>query len=177
MRKVLIAATVALTIVPNALAGPAPTASDRSRALYDCQKVRPAMNGAVGAGTFGRAFGTARLARRDAFGRCVSRFTREEHQSRHAAVEACWAMQNANADNTGEPDSTPASEPPADRNAFGECVSTAMSGESRSDRRGHVNAARACAAERESNPTFAADYGGGRDAYGRCVATKAQAQD
>jgi hypothetical protein len=172
MRKFAVSAALALTFVPTAFAGPAATSADRARAVNDCQALRPAMNSALGAGTFGRAFGTAQRARMDAFRNCVARFTVLEHQNRHQAVREC-------------DESTAAS---ASASAFGRCVAATMLAKSRADRRATMNAARTCKAE-QADPAFASTHGGetfaefygtnanDRDAYGKCVATVAKAQN
>ena len=152
-------ALAALIVVPSAFAGPSATAADRARAVSDCETLRPAMNGTVGAGTFGKAFGTARAARADAFRNCVRVFTVEVHQNRHAVVAAC-------------------EESTTTRREFAECVADGMRAASREDRRDWVNAAETCKAERETNAeAFATAYGEGRNAYGMCVSTHAKAQN
>ena len=150
-------ALAALIVVPSAFAGPS-TGADRARAVSDCETLRPAMNRTVGAGTFGKAFGTARVARADAFRNCVRAFTVEVHENRHAVVAAC-------------------EESTTTRRAFGECVADGMRAASREDRRDWVNAAETCKAEREDAAAFATAYGEGRNAYGTCVSTHAKAQN
>jgi hypothetical protein len=172
MRKIAVSAALALTFVPTAFAGPAATAADRARAVNDCQILRPAMNSTLGAGTFRRAFGTAQRARLDAFRNCVARFTVAEHQNRHQAVVQC-------------DESTAAS---TDADAFGRCVAATMRAKSRADRRATMNAARTCKTQQadaafastHDGKTFGEFYGTGendRNAYGKCVAAVARAQN
>ena len=74
------------------------------------------MNRTVGAGTFRKAFGTAQAARADVSRNCVRAFAVEEHENRHAVVEACeesTTTRRAFATAYGE-----------GRNAYGKCVST-----------------------------------------------------
>ena len=172
MRKIAVSAALALTFVPTAFAGPAANAADRARAVNDCRTLRPALNNALGDGTFGRAFGTAQRARTDAFRNCVARFTRAEHQNRHQAVAAC-------------DESTAAS---TDADAFGRCVATTMRAKSRADRRAAMNAARTCKAQ-QADATFASTHDGktfaefygtnenDRNAYGKCVSAVAKTQN
>ena len=162
MRKIgLITALTALVLVPNAFAGPAPGASDRARAVASCETLRPAMNRTAGSGTFRKAFGTARAERADAFRNCARAFTVEVHENRHAAVAAC-----------DEADGTTSGR------AFGECVSAGMRAPTREDRRDWVNAAKTCKAVRSADAAaFAAAYGDGRNAYGKCVSMHAKAQN
>ena len=146
--------------VPAGVAGPAPTAADRARAVNDCESVRPSMNRNVAPGTFRRAFGTASAARADAFRNCVRAFALEEMANREAIVAACDAATTTWTE-------------------FAECVAAARRAASREDRRDWVNAAETCSDERQSagGDAFAETYGGGRDAYGRCVSTHAKAQE
>ena len=172
IRKLAVSAALALAFVPSAIASPAPTSADRARAVNDCQVLRPAMNTALGAGTFGRAFGTAQRARMDAFRNCVARLARAEHQNRHQAVAEC-------------DESTAAS---TSASAFGQCVAATMRAKSRADRRANMNAARTCKAERadtafasaHDGKTFDEFYGtsaNDRNAYGKCVSAHAKAQN
>lgn len=172
MRKFAVSAALALAFVPSAIASPAPTAADRARAVNDCQALRSAMNTALGAGTFGRAFGTAQRARMDAFRNCVARFARAEHQNRHQSAAECDA-------------STPDDAAPG---TFGKCVAATMRVKSRADRRATMNAARTCKTEQadtafaaaHDGKTFAEFYGtstNDRNAYGKCVSAHAKAQN
>ncbi len=172
MKKIALSAALALVFAPSALASPSPNASDRARAVAACQATKPAMNRQVGPGTFGRAFGTAQRARRDAFRNCVRAFSRSEHQNRHEAVAEC---RQSTANSTAA-------------NAFGKCVSAKMRAKSRADRQATMNAAKTCKAQ-QADPNFAATHGGqtfaqfygtnanDRNAYGKCVSTLAKAQN
>ena len=61
-------------------------------------------------------------------------------------------------------------------NAMGKCVSHRTSATGRAHADAHADAARACTAEQADPATFAADYGAGKNAYGRCVSGKTRAQ-
>jgi len=62
----------------------------------------------------------------------------------------------------------------AGRNAFGKCVSTLAQQNAKSDVADSVDAARACKAQRASDPSgFQQSYGSGRNAFGKCVAKQA----
>ena len=172
MRKLAVTAALALMLIPSALGSPAPSAADRARAVNDCQSLRPAMNRSLGAGTFGRAFGTAQRARLDAFRNCVARFAVAEHENRHEAVAACSETTSGDA----APD------------AFGQCVAAKMRAASRADRSATMNAARTCKAQQadaafastQDGKAFVEFYGtnaNDRNAYGKCVSTLAKAQN
>ena len=163
MRKLVFAAAVALLVVPNAAAGP-PTKQDRQNAAQTCRAMR-----AANAELFRQTWGTNRN-KSNAFGKCVSRMTREEHQNRHNAQASCRAEREADR----------AAFEAKYRN-FGQCVSQQRREESREDRRQIMNAAKACKAEREAGEeAFRTKYGtneNDRNAFGKCVSQKAREQN
>ena len=119
MRWILIAALAALAVVPAALAGPPPSAADRANAVRDCRGLQESM----GLTLFRTTYGTVQANRRNAFGRCVSQWGREERENRLNAAQECRE----------ERGTTPASQAAFrakygknenDRNAFGKCVSS-----------------------------------------------------
>ncbi len=174
MRKAVLIAALALVVVPNAAAGARPTAADRAAAVRDCRSLKTSM----GAATFAQTFGTVQARRQNAFGRCVRRFTRKEHENRHEAVHACRAEReklgrDAFRQKYGTRDDR--------RSPFAACVSLRRRAESRRDRRSVLNAARTCKAERGEMgaQAFAAKYGANENdgnAFGKCVSTLARAR-
>jgi hypothetical protein len=65
--------------------------------------------------------------------------------------------------------------------SFVACVRAKAVEEAQEEQTAHKNAAKECKAEREANPTqFATDYGknaNGKNAFGKCVSTKAKAKE
>jgi hypothetical protein len=95
------------------------------------------------------------------FGKCVSAWTRAEHQNRHEAEAACKAEK-----------------PNAKPGELNKCVLAKLKAERAAERAATVNAARKCKAERTSMgaTAFNAKYGGKANAFGKCVSKLAQAQ-
>lgn len=175
MRKFAMTAALALIVVPSAVSSPTPTKVDRTNGAQDCRALRTKM----GLSTFKQTYGTAQAKRKNAFGRCVSKWAREEHENRHNAAQACRAereelgVQAFRAKyGTG----------PKKANAFGRCVSMTRRAESRADPKRTMNAAQTCKAEREKLgvEAFRAKYGtndNDRNAFGKCVSALAKAQN
>ncbi len=175
MRKLALIAALALVVVPNALAGPAPSDGDRAAAVRDCRALRSPAPTGMGVELFRQTFGT-NANRRNAFGRCVVEMTAAERANRHAAVQECRAERGTT------PESRAAFREKYGN--FGRCVREKRAAESAEDRERLVNAAQACKAERgstaESRAAFANKYGtneNGRNAFGKCVSQQARAQN
>jgi hypothetical protein len=138
----------------------------------------------MGLDLFRVSYGTVQSNRMNAFGKCVSQWSRTEHQNRLSAREACSAEQadpNFAASHDGKSFDEFYGTGSQHRNAFGKCVSTkakAASNEAQSDT---VNAANECKAERSrlGPAEFRAKYGknaNDRNAFGKCVSELAKAQ-
>jgi hypothetical protein len=138
-----------VALAPAAALADTASPSDRANGARACQTLRTGM----GAAAFAATYAT--------LGKCVSAWTRAEHQNRHEAEEACRA-ENANAK-------------PA---ALHKCVQAKQRAARAAERTAVVKAARACKAERSSMgaSAFAAKYGGKANAFGTCVAKLARAQ-
>jgi hypothetical protein len=163
VRKLTLMALVALMVAPAAEAAPQPTKVDRMNAGQSCKALRESM----GIQTFRMTYGT-NANRHNAMGRCVRQWAHTERDNRIAAREACKAEREA--------------DPAAFENKygnFGKCVRQHRRAESQEDRKRTMNAAQTCMAERETlgNQPFATKYGGGRNAFGKCVSTLAKAQN
>jgi hypothetical protein len=124
--------------------------SDKANGARACEALRTSL----GAATFKSTYAT--------FGKCVSAWTRAEHQNRHEAEAECKAA---------SPDAKPG--------ALNKCVLAKLKADRAAERRATVNAARACKAERTSMGAapFAAKYGGASNAFGKCVSKQAQAKE
>jgi hypothetical protein len=183
--KRLIATSAAL----GALALPAgamaqPTATDRTNAANECRAERGTT--AATREAFRVKYGTNKNGK-NAFGKCVSRRSKDEQQEQASAsgnaAKACKAeraldeqafLQKYGPNKNG-------------KNAFGKCVSQkakeskkAADAADAEQAKQRQSAAKKCAAERRKDPAaFAVKYGTNRNkhnAFGKCVSTKARAE-
>jgi len=179
-RFIFAALVAALVVTGAALAesGPNP---DRTNAARACMALRASLGDA----TFKQTYGTVQSNRRNAFGRCVSQWTRTEQQHRLSARAACEAERNDPnfpATHDGKSFQQFYGTGPRGANAFGRCVSSKARAASAEERQDVMNAARACKAERRTlgEPAFRAKYGtnrNDRNAFGKCVSQHAKAQN
>jgi G:T/U-mismatch repair DNA glycosylase len=168
-------ALFALAVVPAALAQ-VPTPAQHSAAARICAGLEQTM----GAATFKATYGT-NATKSNASGTCVSRWAKIEQQDTLKATHQCAAEQNdpnfasshggktfAQFYGTGKT---------GNKNAFGRCVSMKVRTLTTAQAVATVNAARACAKERATDPAaFKSKYGTNADksnAFGRCVSLKA----
>jgi len=180
MKKFLIVSVLAALIVPAASLGSGPTGQDRENASRACRELRARL----GPELFRQSYGTVQSNRRNAFGKCVSQWTRAEHQNRISARSAC-ATEQADANFPATHDGKTFAEyygtGPNHRNAFGKCVSSKAKASSDEARQNTVNAARECKGERArlgAGP-FREKYGrnaSDRNAFGKCVSLLAKAK-
>jgi hypothetical protein len=190
-------AVVVLLVVPAGSAGV--TGKDKENAARECRALKESM----GTGNFRDAFGTNKN-KRNAFGKCVSRKSREEARERRAAkrnaAKDCKAEQK-------DPDfasthdgksfdefygtNTKSHGKGKGKNAFGKCVSSkAKENKAEADQKDKqkVNAAKECKAE-QKDPDFASSHDGksfdefygtndnDANAFGKCVSSKAHAKN
>ena len=143
----IVLAVVALA--PAAALADTTSPSDRANGARACQAVKTS----IGAATFTATYAT--------FGKCVSAWTRAEHQNRHEAEVACKAE---------NPDAKPG--------ALQKCIQAKQRAARAAERAAVVRAAKACRAERTAMGAsdFATKYGGKANAFGKCVSKLAQAQ-
>ena len=180
MKRFLICAVLAALVVPAASFATGPTGQDRENASRACRALRAEL----GLVTFRQTYGTVQSNRMNAFGKCVSRWSRTEHQNRISAREACSAEQadpNFAASHNGMTFDQFYGTGPKHRNAFGKCVSSKAKAASEQAQQNTLNAAKQCKAERsELGPAeFRAKYGknaNDRNAFGKCVSALAKAQ-
>jgi hypothetical protein len=180
MKAMLFAAFLAALIMPAAAFTEDATGQDRENAARACSALRTSM----GLDLFRQTYGTAASNRRNAFGKCVSQWTRAEHQSRQSARSRCSAEQ-ADANFPAAHDGKSFAEfygTGKGANAFGRCVSGKARSASAEARQDTLNAARTCKSERRTLgvPAFRAKYGkntNDRNAFGKCVSTLAKAQN
>jgi hypothetical protein len=182
MRTVLTTtALLAALAIPAAVFAATPSGQDRENAARACAALRTSM----GVTLFRQTYGTAESNRRNAFGRCVSQWTRTERQNRLSAQSACEAERNDPnfaATHGGKTFAEFYGTGPKHRNAFGRCVSSKAKTASAEDRRDTMNAARKCKAERRTlgETAFRIQYGrnaNDRNAFGKCVSKLAKEQN
>lgn len=172
--RILIAAALAVLVVPAAsFAGP-PNGQDRANGARACRALRALMTPEI----FRMTYGTVQSNRQNAFGRCVSMWARSEHQARISARSACNTERsdaNFAASHDGKTFAEFYGTGPQHRNAFGRCVSSKAKAASEEAQQNTVNAAKACKAERSLGvAAFRAKYGGNRNAFGKCVSQHAK---
>lgn len=145
---------VALVLAPAALAVDTP--SPKSSAQRDCRQQRSQM----GAAAFKAAYGNAA----NAFGKCVTKFTRLERENLHAASASCQQERASDA---------AAFKTKYGMNGLGKCVSQQAREASQEDVEAAVDAAKSCKTERAADrAAFRAKYGTGprkANAFARCV--------
>jgi hypothetical protein len=181
MKAMLTAALLAALLVPAAAFSADGAGQDQANAARACSALRTSM----GLDLFRQTYGTAASNRRNAFGKCVSQWTRAEQQSRQSARSQCAAEQadaNFAATHDGKSFEQFYGTGPKGANAFGRCVSAKAKSASAEARQDTLNAARTCKAERKTLgvPAFRAKYGknaNDRNAFGKCVSTLAKAQN
>ena len=157
MRKtVFTLALAAMLVVPSA-AMAAPTKADSKAASKECHAERAA----AGSKANFLAIGDPDYKN---FGDCVRRGAKEEAAERKAARAA------ARAECASEPKGK-------ERAACIKAKTKANKAEADAQDQERVNAAKACRAEQSDAAAFAAAYGTGKNAFGKCVSKKAQAQN
>jgi hypothetical protein len=175
MKKITLVAGLALALVlpTTAMAKPNPDNADRRAAKAECKRL------------WGKTSATheAFRTRFKNLGACVRRKASEEAQ------EEQTAHKNASQECREERETSPTfaedyGTNANKKNAFGKCVSQkAKENEAEADEQDQQeatafkNAAKECDAERDTNPTFAEDYGtnaNDKNAFGKCVSQKAK---
>ena len=177
--KALVAALAVAAILPVAALADEASPSDKANGARSCQ----ALKTTLGAATFASSYGT-NADKSNAMGKCVSKWTRAEHQNRLAASAACAAEQadaSFAAAHGGKSFAQVYGNGKKGANAMNRCVQAKRAAESAADKQAVVNAARACKAERKAMGAdpFKAKYGTGAstsNAFGKCVAKLAAAK-
>lgn len=147
-----------------------PTASQQ------CKTERAAM----GTATFGQTYGT-NANRSNAFGKCVSKRSARTEDAATAAKTN--ASKTCTAEETADPAAFKAKYGTGKKgaNAHGKCVSQAAKAETASEVKAQtkddVTGAKGCkSAKKADAAAFAAKYGSGRNAFGKCVSQAAKAK-
>jgi hypothetical protein len=153
MRKTVFMLALGAMLVVPAAAMAAPTKADSKAASKECHELRAAM----GKENFKNEY--------DTFGKCVSKKSKEEAAERKAARRQARAECEAQGLKGKQ------------RAACIKEQTKANKAEADAQDRERVNAAKACRAEQSDAAAFAAAYGTGKNAFGKCVSKKAQAQN
>ena len=170
--KALFAALAVAAILPVAALADDASPSDKANGARSCQALKTSLTEA----TFNATYGT-NADKSNAFGKCVSTWTKTEHQNRHAAATACKAEQADAGFAAAHEGKTFAQFYGAGKqgaNALNRCIQAKRVAESAEDKAAVTNAARKCKAERKTmgDAPFKAKYGTNTDksnAFGKCV--------
>jgi hypothetical protein len=159
-----------------ATAAAEPTQKDRQNAAQECREERG--NTSEEREAFRANYGENHNGR-NAFGKCVSRRAKDEESERRTArSQAVKDCREEHPRGEGKPEK-------GEGNAFGKCVSEkAKQKQAEADRRDRKqierrqNAAKKCDEERGDSPQsraeFVQNYGGKRNAFGKCVSQHAR---
>lgn len=163
MRKIFTGlALTAVLAVPATAAAQAPTKADKTNAAKECKALLKA------AGSKQNLASTLSLkvnkSASNAYGKCVSKLSREEAAERKAAKRAAAAECKA-----------------LKGRAQGQCLAArAKEHKAASDDKDktRTNSAKACRAEQKADGAkFTADYGTAKNAFGKCVSRKSEAKN
>jgi hypothetical protein len=188
MRKLLLTLSAAATAAAPAVAVASDTTpADQQNAAKLCKQIRSAAGTAADFSSTVQALYVGRKTKvttKNAFGKCVSFYARDEARERgHAdatASKQCKAEEAAAT--TPETHAAFASKYGAKnfKSAHGKCVrQKAHENKAKADQRDEqrVNAARTCRAEQKGDKdAFAQHYGTKRNAFGKCVSAHAKAK-
>ncbi len=170
MKLLMLLAVIAALVAPvAAFANAAPTTATAANSL--CKATQAAM----GAKLFSKTYGA------NAFGKCVSKSAAAAQQVVSNAAKTCKAQQadaSFAAAHGGKTFNqfygTTSKGKSADANAYGKCVSQAVSASVAAHVKVTVAAAKTCKAALKANAAdFATKYGKTSNAFGKCVAATA----
>ena len=186
MKKLLTAVTLGALLVSAgaAQAGTAPTPTDSKNAAKFCKSMKSSSGSAENFRSAVDKLVTGKVTEKNAYGKCVSYYAKDEAKERSSAqkqaVAECKAEREAAV--TPEQQAAFAAEYQAKNtsSAYGKCVSSkakAKKAESDENDQKRINAAKACKTERgtttASHEAFAKEYKN----FGDCVSEKARAQN
>jgi hypothetical protein len=165
MKMLMLLAVIAALIAPvAAFASGAPTPASTANSL--CKATQTAM----GAKLFSQTYGA------NAFGKCVSKSAATAKAIVSNAAKTCKAQQAdpsfaaAHSGMTFDQVYGHAKGKSADANAYGKCVSQAVSSSVAAHAKATTAAAKTCKAALKANAVgFAATYGKDKNAFGKCV--------
>jgi hypothetical protein len=169
VKRLIIALVVAAVVAPMAAFAGTPSTT---RAQLDCTKLRASM----GMTAFNQAYAN--------FGACVSAYAPVENQVQTSAQATCTMQENDPnfaANHGGKTFVQYYGTGKSGKNAFGNCVSSIASANSKSEQSGRTNPAQTCKALRTQlgKALFNQTYGknaNDQNAFGKCVSATAKAQ-
>ena len=167
--KTFIVAVVVAAVLPVAALADTANSADKANGARACTALKASMGS-----TFVSTYST--------FGKCVSQWTRAEHQNRHEARTACTAEQADAGFAAAHGGKTFAQFYGTGKgaNALGRCMKAKAAASSSKEVKATVSAAKQCKAERALDvAAFTSKYGTGEakaNAFGKCVSKLAQAQ-
>jgi hypothetical protein len=177
MRTLTLLSMVAALVAPVAgFAAAAPSPS--STASRICKQAQTSM----GVTLFAQTYGTT-ASRSNAFGKCVSKNAAAAKQDVSNASKTCGSQQadtNFASTHGGKTfdqfyGSNTSKGKGSAANAFGKCVSLAVSNSVAAQAQTLTTAAKSCKTALKASATaFAGTYGSARDAFGKCVAAAAK---
>jgi hypothetical protein len=175
--RTFIIAVVAAVAIPVAFAappGPSPSANPGSPSQRCSAQLK-----AIGGVSFNQLYAGSATAT-DAFGKCVSKLTRQDNRNVLNAEDACRAEQANTAFATTHSGKTFAQFYGTGKNgstsAFGRCVSGKANAAALAQQQATISAARTCRSLQLTNATtFKSTYGATSKAFGKCVAAHTKA--
>jgi len=176
--KALIAALAVAAVLPVAASAETASPADKANGARACQALKLSLGAA-----FATTYGT-NADKSNAFGKCVSRWTQEEHKNRLAAETACKTEQadaGFAAAHGGKTFDQFYGTGKNGANALNRCVQDKTAATRAAQKAAVVKAARSCKAERTAlgADAFKAKYGTNADksnAFGKCVSKLAAAK-
>jgi hypothetical protein len=172
-----------LLVVVVALAAPVAAFADGAPTPYTvANQICKQAQASLLAADFAKAYGT-NATRSNAFGKCVAAHASAATQDVSNAAKTCKTQQadtNFAATHDGKTFDQvygASKGKSSGANAFGKCVSQAASAAAATQAAAVTSAAKSCkAALKASAKDFAAKYGTGRNAFGKCVAATSKTQ-
>jgi hypothetical protein len=203
LTKITTGAALAVALaVPAGAAAEEPSPSDFRNAAKYCKQLRTNSGSPEAFRSAVDAFASGKVTEKNAYGKCVSSQARQEQRedesAKRNAAKDCKAERSQDEDefkaaHGGETFAEFYGTNRNNRNAYGKCVSKkSEENEEQADQeeQNELNAAKQCKAERNQNEdefkaahggeTFAEFYGtnaNNRNAFGKCVSTKAREQN
>jgi hypothetical protein len=182
MRRSLTVFALAALAVPAAAQAQEPTSTDQQNASKLCKQLRTSSGSADAFRSVVDGVVTGKVTEKNAFGKCVSFYARDEAKERTSAqkqaVSACKTEREAAT--TDEAKAAFAARYGAKNasSAYGKCVSTtakARKADADETDTARVNAAKACKTERGTTDASRAAFDKTHKNFGACVSKKARA--
>jgi hypothetical protein len=167
MRKLsLCLVAAAALMVPIAALAEEPAPAPSTIASQICKQEQVTLKA-----DFAKTYGT-NASKSNAFGKCVSKNAKAAGQALASAASSCKSEQAADPAAFAKKYGTNGGKGAgAAKNAYGKCVSAQAKTAAQARAAKAPNAARRCKADAKADAAaFAAKYGSGKDAFGRCVA-------